>query len=81
MLMTAALDQALAFRTPAAGWIIHGDQGSLFASEHFRGRLLRNMSRRGNCYGNALEFVGLLAVWFARINQQAVDDLLLYSRW
>lgn len=58
VLVVAALDQALAFRTPAAGLIIHSDRGSQFASEHFRSRLLshdlvQSMSRRGNCYDNA----------------------------
>jgi putative transposase len=57
-LVVAALDQSLAFRTPAAGLIIHSDRGSQYASEHFRGtlnrhQLVQSMSRRGNCYDNA----------------------------
>ena len=57
-LVVAALDQALALRSPKAGLIVHSDRGSQFASEHFRGRLAANelvqsMSRRGNCYDNA----------------------------
>lgn len=57
-LVVAALDQALAFRTPEAGLIIHSDRGSQYASEHFRSRLdhhqlVQSMSRRGNCYDNA----------------------------
>tara|TARA_R110001592_G_scaffold126747_1_gene338215 strand:+ start:492 stop:1307 length:816 start_codon:yes stop_codon:yes gene_type:complete len=57
-LVVAALDQALAIRTPKAGLIIHSDRGSQYASEHFRGRLnchrlVQSMSRRGNCYDNA----------------------------
>ncbi|WP_442505482.1 IS3 family transposase [Novipirellula sp. SH528] len=57
-LVVSALDQALAFRSPAAGLIVHSDRGSQYASEHFRSRLTANrliqsMSRRGNCYDNA----------------------------
>jgi len=57
-LVVAALDQALTFRSPTVGLIVHSDRGSQVASESFRHRLAANglvqsMSRRGNCYDNA----------------------------
>ncbi|TWT76790.1 Integrase core domain protein [Planctomycetes bacterium CA13] len=56
--MTAALDQAVTFRSPPPGLIVHSDHGSQYASGAFRERLDRHklkqsMSRRGNCYDNA----------------------------
>ena len=57
-LVVGALDQALTFRNPTAGLIVHSDRGSQFASDCFRRRLaakglVQSMSRRGNCYDNA----------------------------
>lgn len=57
-LVVAALDQAIAIRTPKPGLIVHSDRGSQYASSAFRERLdkfqlRQSMSRRGNCYDNA----------------------------
>jgi transposase InsO family protein len=57
-LVVDSLNQAIAFRSPRAGLIIHSDRGSQYASESFRRRLIdhelvQSMSRRGNCYDNA----------------------------
>lgn len=57
-LVVGALDQALTFRNPTAGLIVHSDRGSQFASDCFRRRLaakglVQSMIRRGNCYDNA----------------------------
>lgn len=57
-LVIGALDQALTFRNPTAGLIVHSDRGSQYASDCFRRRLaakglVQSMSRRGNCYDNA----------------------------
>ena len=57
-LVVAALDQAIALRTPEPGLVVHSDRGSQYASQHFRNRLaahqmVQSMSRRGNCYDNA----------------------------
>jgi transposase InsO family protein len=54
-----ALDMALARRSPAVGLVHHSDQGSTYASEDYRARLTTHgltssMSRRGNCYDNAV---------------------------
>ena len=55
----AALNMALAQRRPPAGLIHHSDRGVQYASESYRQRLaaagvVPSMSRRGNCYDNAL---------------------------
>jgi len=55
----AALNMALAQRHPPAGLIHHSDRGVQYASESYRQRLaaagvVPSMSRRGNCYDNAL---------------------------
>jgi transposase InsO family protein len=55
----AALDMALEHRHPPAGLIHHSDRGVQYASESYRQRLaaagvVPSMSRRGNCYDNAL---------------------------
>jgi len=57
-LVSEALRRALAVRQPAAGLLIHSDQGSQYAATNFkalvaRHEALQSMSRRGNCYDNA----------------------------
>jgi putative transposase len=58
-LVTAALQRALWRRRPSPGLMIHSDRGSQYASVEFRAMLLdhgmvQSMSRRGNCYDNAV---------------------------
>ena len=55
----AALEMALKQRRPSAGLVPHSDRGVQYASAAYRQRLARagvipSMSRRGNCYDNAL---------------------------
>jgi putative transposase len=55
----AALDMALTQRKPPAGLVHHSDRGVQYASENYRRRLalagvVPSMSRRGNCYDNAM---------------------------
>ena len=57
-LVSNALRWALALRQPAAGLIVHSDQGSQYAATRFkdllaRHRALPSRSRCGNCYDNA----------------------------
>ena len=64
-LTIAALEQAIRRRCPAAGLLHHSDQGSTYASEDYqevlRDRGIRcSMSRRGNCYDNAV-----MESWFS----------------
>jgi putative transposase len=54
-----ALDMAVKRRCPAAGLLHHSDQGSTYASEDYQAVLEAHgitcsMSRRGNCYDNAV---------------------------
>jgi putative transposase len=55
----AALEMALHHRHPPAGLVHHSDRGVQYASDAYRQRLAQagvvpSMSRRGNCYDNAL---------------------------
>ena len=55
----AALDMALTQRKPPAGLVHHSDRGVQYASATYRQRLAQagvvpSMSRKGNCYDNAL---------------------------
>jgi len=58
-LVEAALKRALWNRNPPKGLMVHTDQGSQFISKSYR-RLLKHwginqsMSRRGNCWDNAV---------------------------
>jgi putative transposase len=58
-LVVAALQMAIAQRQPSAGVIVHSDRGSQYASELHRALLTRHgliasMSRKGNCWDNAV---------------------------
>ena len=57
-LVSEALRRALAVRQPAAGLVVHSDQGSQYSATNFKALVARHeavqsMSRRGNCYDNA----------------------------
>jgi len=57
-LVVAAFKEAVTFRGPRPGVIVHSDRGSQYASGAFRQQLsehelVQSMSRRGNCYDNA----------------------------
>jgi transposase InsO family protein len=54
-----ALEMALRRRCPEIGLLHHSDQGSTYASDDYQRRLVArgmtcSMSRRGNCYDNAV---------------------------
>ena len=58
-LVLSALNMALCHRQPAAGLIFHSDRGVQYASLEYRralemARLLASMSRKANCYDNAM---------------------------
>jgi transposase InsO family protein len=58
-LVCSALQMAIAQRQPPAGLIVHSDRGSQYASEAHRRLLERHglrasMSRKGNCWDNAV---------------------------
>jgi putative transposase len=76
-LVEDALDAALGARVPTAGMLHHSDRGCQYASRAYREKLERNglcasMSRRGNCYDNAV-----VESFFGTLKQELVH----HSRW
>jgi len=68
-----ALDMALKRRCPEAGLVHHSDQGSPYASEDYQdvlaGRgITCSMSRRGNCYDNAV-----MESFFSTVKSELAD--------
>jgi transposase InsO family protein len=66
-LVIKALDMALKRRRPAMGLLHHSDQGRPYASEDYQAVLARfsmtgSMSRRGNCFDNAVMDSGFATV-------------------
>ena len=66
-LVLDALDMAIAARKPSAGVVHHTDRGALYASDEYVARLgsnrmIQSMSRKGDCYDNAVaeSFFGTL---------------------
>lgn len=62
-----ALNKAVTAKNPPGGLIMHTDRGSQYCSNYYRALLLRygirgSMSRKGNCYDNAMmeSFWGIL---------------------
>lgn len=58
-LVCTALQMAIALRNPPAGLIVHSDRGSQYASTDYQALLQRHglvcsMSRKGNCWDNAV---------------------------
>ena len=69
-LVIKALELALTRRRPAEGMLHHSDQGSPYASEDYQDVLTRHcmigsMSRRGNCYDNAV-----MESWFSTVKNE-----------
>jgi len=90
-LVLRALDQALCTRPGARDVIVHSDRGSQFASGDFRqalddSTLVLSMSRRGNCWDNAVaeSFFGTLKtelflgepLWSRAITEAMVVDYI-----
>lgn len=76
----AALNMALAQRTPNAGLIFHSDQGTVYGSHDYRELLkahgvLASMSRKGNCHDNAVA-----ESFFSNLKNEAMHDRLFASR-
>ena len=74
-----ALEMALQRRCPEAGLLHHSDQGSTYASEDYRARLEQHgitcsMSRRGNCYDNAV-----IESWFATVKSEEGERFESYA--
>jgi transposase InsO family protein len=65
-----ALEMAIRRRCPEAGCLHHSDQGCTYASEDYRKELdahglVCSMSRRGNCYDNAV-----MESWFSTLKSE-----------
>ncbi|MSO30293.1 MAG: IS3 family transposase [Acidobacteria bacterium] len=68
-----ALDMALKRRCPGGGLLHHSDQGCTYASEDYQAVLeahgiTGSMSRRGNCYDNAV-----MESFFSSVNSEVAD--------
>ena len=79
-LVCEALDAAVEQRCPPPGLIFHSDRGSQYASRAFRRRLWRyrmrqSMSRKGNCWDNAVA-----ESFFATLKKELVRDHAFATR-
>lgn len=79
-LLCEALDAATRLRRPRRGLVFHSDRGSQYASSAFRRRLWRysmrqSMSRKGNCWDNAVA-----ESFFATLKKELVRDVPFDSR-
>jgi transposase InsO family protein len=78
-LVLRALEMALTRRCPAPGLLYHSDQGSPYASEDYQtalatGGLVCSMSRRGNCYDNAV-----VESFFSTVKSELGERFASYS--
>ena len=79
-LVCEALDAAVRLRRPTPGLVFHSDRGSQYASAAFRRRLWRyrmrqSMSRKGNCWDNAVA-----ESFFATLKKELVRDQIFETR-
>jgi len=78
-LTLSALEKAVKRRCPDAGLLHHSDQGCTYASEDYRTRLAQHgitcsMSRRGNCYDNAV-----MESWFSTVKHEEGERFESYA--
>ena len=76
----AALSMAMQRRSPAPGLIHHSDRGSQYASHAYQAELTRlgvvpSMSRKGNCWDNAV-----VESFFATLKRELLDGQVFESR-
>jgi len=79
-LVCDALDVAVRRRKPPPGLLFHSDRGSQYASSEFRARLARygmvqSMSRKGNCWDNAVA-----ESFFATLKKEVAHDARFDSK-
>lgn len=79
-LVCSAFDMAVRLRRPRAGLMFHSDRGSQYASRKFRRRLerhsmLQSMSRKGNCWDNAVA-----ESFFATLKKELIRDHVFATR-
>jgi putative transposase len=78
-LALSALEKAVKRRCPDSGLLHHSDQGCTYASEDYRTRLAQHgitcsMSRRGNCYDNAV-----MESWFSTVKSEEGERFESYA--
>jgi putative transposase len=80
-LVIEAMEMALARRSPRPGLLVHSDRGVQYACDEFQGLLGRHgltgsMSRKGNCYDNAVQesFFGTLKTELIHHEHYATRD-------
>ena len=78
-LTVKALEMAIKRRCPAAGLLHHSDQGCTYASEDYQRWLTTygitcSMSRRGNCYDNAV-----IESWFSTVKSEEAERFESYA--
>lgn len=79
-LVCTALQMAIALRQPSPGLIVHTDRGSQYASQAHRDVLARyglvaSMSRKGNCWDNAVA-----ESFFATLKKELIRDQAYTTR-
>jgi transposase InsO family protein len=79
-LVMSALGMALLARRPPQGLLHHSDRGSQYASNDYQkllddNKITCSMSRKGNCYDNAV-----MESFFATLKQERVYHQLYQSR-
>lgn len=79
-LVCQALQMAIAARRPSPGLMVHSDRGSQYASDLHRGLLARHqlvasMSRKGNCWDNAVMERFFLSLKTERVWQRDYANL------
>ena len=77
-LVSEALRRALAVRQPPAGLVIHSDQGCQYTATRFKDLVVQHgavqsMSRRGNCYDNALPGTTHAESFWGRFKAELLD--------
>lgn len=80
LLALNALDMALQSRRPDQGVLHHSDRGSIYASDDYQDKLLKNglipsMSRKGDCYDNAVA-----ESFFSTLKNELIHDKRFESR-
>ena len=74
-LVCAALQMAIVQRNPAAGLVVHSDRGTQYASAEHQALLtnyglIGSMSRKGNCWDNAVMERFFLSLKMERVWQK-----------
>lgn len=79
-LVLQALKQAILIRNPPPGLLIHTDRGSQYTSDDFialaeNERLILSMSRKGNCWDNAV-----VESFFASLKRELIKGEKIHTR-